>query len=335
MKTSFSFLQFFPLGDTRPQLAVILTMALLGAAACDAQTQEEIEKAMRDTLLSGKLKGALVSRVEKEVWRGKDPSQSITIHKLGGYELQLADLADGTGIVAVLKDNKVVYVTQTIGSMPVLVYEPSLGIDADQDGAPDVMLGGHSGGMHCCYSYQLLNFGSEFRPGALLEGGSSEISLINAAPQAVFRASDGVLEYWHSSFAESIFSEVLISIDRDRVVLAEAWMRRDPPTPEERAQFAADISQAFASKEGWMQDPENGEPPFVPRALIERMVPLIYSGNGDAAIALLRETWKGSAAARDAVALDLFTRLSNSSYWEGLKTFNGWTGDPKSILAAK
>jgi len=321
----------------RMRVRVAVAAVMVSAGICAAQTQEEIEAMMRATLLSGSLKGSLVSRVEKEIWRGKDPGQSVTVYKINGYELQLADLGDSTGMVGVVKDGKVVYAMQTIGagSTPTLLYDLALGLDADGDGAPDTAIASYSGGAHCCYGYQIVNFGEEFRVGAEIDGGSGGITLENAGPQTVFRASDGVLEYWHASFAESIYSEVLISIDHDRVVLAEAWMRRDPPSAEEHAKAVAELSEAFASKEGWMQDPENNEAPFAPRALIERMVALIYGGNGKAAIALLREIWKSDAARGEAVGLDLLTRLSKSGYWDELAKLNGWIGDPQSILAMK
>ncbi len=313
--------------------AILFTVNLIGAQACVAQSQAELDQALRDKLLSGALKGTLVSRVEKEVWQGQEPGQSVTIYRLGGFELQLADLGDQTGIVGVLENGRVVYVGQTVGSAPTLMYDLALGIDADQDGAPDTAIATYSGGAHCCTTYQVVNFGETFRAGAVLDGGSGGIALENASPTAVFRGHDGVLEYWHASFAESIFPDVLFSLDHDRVVLADAWMRRQPPTPEEREQFAARLPAAFASPDGWMRDPQDDEPPFAPRVLIERMVSLIYSGNGEAAITLLRDSWVGDPARREAVALDLLTRLATSSYWDGLKALNGWSGEPREILA--
>jgi hypothetical protein len=279
------------------------------------------------------LQDTLISRVEKEVWQGRQPDQSVTIYWLGGFELQLADLGDRTGIVGVLEGGRVVYAAQTVGSAPTLLYDLTLGLDADQDGAPDTAIGVYSGGMHCCYTYQVVNFGTTFRMGAVLDGGSGGIELENAGPPAVFRGHDGVLEYWHASFAESVVPDVYFTLDHDRVALADAWMRQPPPTRAQHEEDAARLQEALASSENWLRNPVDDEPPFAPRELIERLVSLIYGGNGNDSLAMLRASWVVDPSRREAVALELLVRLSTSGYWDGVRLLNGWSGDPRQILA--
>lgn len=311
---------------------VLAGVVLLGAACVSAQ--EAIDAAARDALLSPDLKGTQVSRMIKEVWTAKDGQGRLTAYTIGDYELRIANFADGSAVVGVLKAGKPVYASQSVGSPPELLFEPTLGLDVDKDGSTDAIVGWYSGGMHCCYVYQVLSFAPEFRAGATLEGGESPLELVSGtSPNAVFRASDGVLGYWHSDFARSIFSDVYVQVDRDTVSLVEAWMKY-PPSEDEWTKMKAESAATFASKDDWIKDPVNGEPPFAPRALMQHMVKLIYTGNGAQAFLLLKETWKGDAAKPGVIAADLLAQLSKSRYWDGIKSLNGWTGEPAAIAQA-
>lgn len=312
----------------------ILVGVMLLSVAC-ASAQEAVDAAARDALMSPDLKGTQVSRMTKEVWTAKDGQGRMTAYAIGDYELRLANLADGSAVVGVLKAGKPVYASQSVGTPPDLLFEPTLNLDVDKDGAADAVVGWYSGGAHCCFVYQVLSFAPEFLVGATLDGGESPLELVSGtSPNVVFRASDGVLSYWHSAFANSIFSSVYVEVKADTVSLADAWMKYPAPSDEEWTQLKAAAAAAFASKEDWLQDPVNGEPPFAPRALIAQMVELIYHGNGAHALRLLKETWTGDAAKPAAIAVDLLTQLSKSGYWESLKTLNGWTGEPAAIARA-
>ncbi len=310
-------------------LSVVLAcVASLGASA------QDIDPAAREALMSPALKGTSVSRVTKEVWTAKDGQGRLLSYTLGDYELRLANLSDGSTVLGVLQAGKVLFASQSMdGSSVELLIDPARGMDVDKDGSADAVVGSFSGGMHCCYSYQVLSFAPKFRAGATLDGGESPLEVVGDGPNVVFKGTDGVLGYWHSDFASSVFSDVYLQVSGDSVSLAEAWMKY-PPSEDELAKMKAESAAAFASKENWMQSPENGEPPYAPRVLMQHVVKLIYTGNGAQALALLKDTWKGEAAKPKAIATDLLTQLSKSAYWEDLKKMNTWTGEPAAIVQA-
>jgi len=305
----------------------------LCAAAQDGISSDSIGK----LLTSPDLKGTLAARTTKEVWTGADGQSRLTVYTIGDYELRLVQFPEGSGFgVFQGDDQKTAAMAQPGTSSPELLFEPSLGLDVDQDGAPDAVVGWHTGGMHCCFIYQVYSFAQPFRAGATLDGGGAPLELVSgSSPNVVFRATDGVLGYWHSDFASSIFSDVYIQVNGDAVSFAEAWMKHPAPSDEEWARMKAEVAAAFASREGWMKDPVNGEPPFAPRALIQQMVTLIYNGNGAHALRLLRETWRGDASRSGAVAAELLGQIANSGYWESIRALNGWTGEPAAIAQAE
>jgi hypothetical protein len=294
---------------------------------------QDAERAARDVITSGSLKGELVSRVEKEVWRGKAEDQSATIFHIGDFELLLGDLGDRAGILAVTQVGKILIAQQTEGSAPTLLYDLALGLDADNDGVPDTAVVNYSGGAHCCFTYQVLNFGSKFRIGATIDGGNGGVALESAGPPVVFRMSEEALQYWHCSFVESVFPSLLFTIEDDKPILADAWMRRDAPTDLERAALFAAIQDAYRNPEVWLHDPDDNLKPFLPRILIEKVTDLIYNGNGEIGIQLFLDAWQGDAARRDAIGAELLSQLSKSVFWDQVRQMNGWTGDPAAIWA--
>jgi hypothetical protein len=312
-----------------------LSGAILVCGVCVA-AQAQIDPAANEILNSQALKGSQELRATKSIWRIHDRNGVLIVYTIGDYELRLAAIGDGTSAVGVYKNGTVITSSQAVSSsVPRVIVEPTSGFDVDKDGGIDAVVESYSGGMHCCYGYQVLSFAEPFRIGATLETGGATLELVNgSAPNVVFQTLDGVLEYWHSDFASSLFPSVHVQFDRDKVALAEAWMKYPAPTDEEWAKMKADAAAAFASKEDWIKNPENGEPPFAPRALLDQVVTLIYHGNGAHGLRLLQETWKGDAARPGAIAADLLTQLANSQYWDGIKTLTGWTGEPAAIAQA-
>lgn len=317
--------------------STLLSAALLCAATLSAFAQDGVtpEASISKALLSPDLKGTLVARTTKEVWTGKDGQSRLTVYTIGDYELRLVQFAEGSGFGVFQDGHRKIAALSEPGTSPAeLLFEPTLGLDVDQDGAPDAVLGWNTGGMHCCYVYQVFSFADPFRGNLTIDAGDAPLELASGnSPQVVLHGTDSVLGYWHSDYASGIFSDVYLQVKGDKVSFAEAWMKY-PPSDEELAKMKAESAAAFASKENWIQSPENGEPPYAPRVLMQHVVKLIYTGNGAQALALLKDTWKGDAAKPKAIATDLLSQLTNSQYWEGIKLMNGWTGEPAAIVQA-
>jgi len=208
------------------------------------------------------------------------------------------------------------------------------GVDVTGDGVPDAVLELFTGGAHCCYTYLILGGDDPCAPAATLNAGNSsvEIQNIDEDPSAEFLAVDWTLEYWNADFATSLSFYVILEFREEELAADTEAMRRPAPAPEELESARAAIATAWASKDdpGWQYQPR------VPRAWFELAGKLVYGGNGETALALMRSTFQGTESSASDACTAFFTALSESHYWPDIARMNGWEGEtPEMICAAR
>ena len=125
------------------------------------------------------------------------------------------------------------------GAPGIAVIKP--GTDVTGSGQPEVIVGSWSGGAHCCFSFQILQLGRDFRVLAKLDAkdsGGAHFEDINHDGKYEFIANDWTFAYWRTSFAESPAPEVILRpkpaesgyVDYQ---LALDLMRKPAPTQEQ------------------------------------------------------------------------------------------------------
>lgn len=163
--------------------------------------------------------------------------------------------------------------------------------DLTGDGAPDVVLGTYSGGMHCCVTLWVVTLGAD-GPRLL-----DRIEARDSEPWAEDTDGDGVVEmhladfafaYWNASFAGSPAPTVALVWDGTR--LAPSWRHMDrSPMPE--ANLAAAIRLTRAS-------PSWAERNFPPADYWGTLLDLLYAGRGAQAARFAEGAWAGDAVGR-------------------------------------
>ncbi len=106
--------------------------------------------------------------------------------------------------------------TSAFGKKITIAYEwalsvdPITGSDLNGDGAPEVVLDGYSGGLHCCYTYLVVSLGK--KPKVLHTFANPVPIKFEKQPDgtALIRAADGVFDYFVVPHSDAVIPQLVL-----------------------------------------------------------------------------------------------------------------------------
>lgn len=187
--------------------------------------------------------------------------------------------------------------------------EIPLGADVDENGVPDVVVFGWSGGAHCCFDTWIVECGDSVRIVERIAGGNHEPRLVNldADPALEAEVGDDVFAYWPASYAGSPSPRVVLDWREGRLV---------PSCPLTFQAPAADLEirvQEIQRDPMWKQNPLEAY-----AGLFREIVHLYYAGQEAAALRLFERARPQGDERGLALLVEMGSLLARSSYWAGL-----------------
>ena len=222
-------------------------------------------------------------------------------HKLGAYTLRLLptikdkkdkDDQDGDGdprCRAVL--------TSATGKRITIAYEwalsldPISGTDINGDGKPEIVLSGYSGGLHCCYVYEIVSLG---RTPEVLHTFSNPVPItFEKRPDGatLIRAADGVFDYFLVPHAAAVIPQLVLKPEGNNLVDVSAQYPElyDQEIEQARGQLTKDELEKFR-KSNFRDRLFTDQVPTVHKVLTI-VLDYVYSGREEKAWQALDELW--------------------------------------------
>ena len=190
--------------------------------------------------------------------------------------------------------------------------------DVTGDGSPNLIVGGWTGGAHCCQLYYVLDVGETPRLVDVISTEHSDIARLykfEDTPGLTLLANDWNYAYWNTCFACSPAPIVYLSFnpERDEFVINTDKMKSTVPEQETLDEWVEEIQQYWEHR---------------PELLWTYMLELIYTGNLDAAKELLDRAWPSKAKMKipfldDSIIQHVFEKTepyptSKDEFWHGL-----------------
>jgi len=258
----------------------------------------------------------------------KDESGSLTIR---GYNFHVYQ-NDEKACLKVFRAGKQVYRTEEAGGSFTLgkIGDASSpggvvpGTDVTGRGHAEVLVSYFSGGAHCCFSLLLFELEPQF---TLLENiglGNSDESVFKRDAQHPedkryrLETADETFAYWHTSFAESPLTPVLLEATDDgkggvRFRLATDKMHKPAPTEDQWRR--TDLKAARAA----LQPGTGFENYYAGSDLWRVMLDRIYAGQDEWAWKTVDAAWPAKKAGKEAFLKDFCQTLHLSPYWTDLQ----------------
>jgi len=198
------------------------------------------------------------------------------------------------------------------------------GTDVTGRGHPDVLVSYFSGGAHCCFELLLFELEPQFTLIANIGLGNSDESVfkrdVRHPEDKRYRleTADQTFAYWHTSFAESPLTPVLLEAADDgkggvRFRLAVDKMRKPAPTEDQWRR--ADLKAARAA----LQPGTGFENYYAGSDLWRVMLDRIYAGQEEWAWKTVDTAWPAKKPGKDAFLKDFCGTLHLSPYWPDLQ----------------
>lgn len=186
-------------------------------------------------------------------------------------------------------------------------------LDVTNDGVPDLVLEGYSGGAHCCWTYTVVQLGDAPRVLAAIDApNGGRFERCEPTGEMVYRSVDHTWNYWHAAYVDSARPAIVLRWQGGAFRLAPDLMRT--PAPDD-ARIAALIALNRAEKNVHDAVPE---PRFGPT------VRLLYEGHPAIAWRVFDEGSPDVAPeARAAFRAELVKNLRASPYWPDLAPLVG------------
>jgi hypothetical protein len=201
------------------------------------------------------------------------------------------------------------------------VPEIEPGTDVTGRGHPEMIVSYYSGGAHCCTSTLLFELDPKFQLLATLESGDSDIAHFEQSPQDrkyVFIRWDETFVYWHTSFAESPLTKVILKPVSDgngklAFQLDLQKMKGRAPTDHEWTRVYLPLArQAFAPDAAF-------DNYFAGSELWKPMLDWIYQGEADWSWKLVDAVWPADKARKNDFLKDFCGQLKQSEFWPELQ----------------
>ncbi len=229
-------------------------------------------------------------------------------HKIGKYTVQLLP-------VKIDKDDKDdkdqdadprcrAVISSSFGRHKAIAYEwalsidPISGTDLDGDGIPDVVLSGYSGGLHCCYVYEIVSLGPKPR---VLHTFQNPVPIKfekQSDGTALIRAADGVFDYFLVPHSDAVIPLLALKVQGNNLVDVSAKYPEvyDKEIEQARSQLTPE-ALASLKNANYRDKLYTDQVPTV-RKVLTIVLDYIYSGREDMAWQTLEEMWPSNDIAR-------------------------------------
>ncbi len=179
-----------------------------------------------------------------------------------------------------------------------LSIDPISGSDMNGDGIPDLVLSGYSGGLHCCYVYEIVSLGPH--PKVIHTFQNPVPIKFEKQPDgtALIRAVDGVFDYFIVPHSDTVMPQLLLKLDGDNLVDVSAKYPElyDREIEQERSQLTReDLAKLKAAN--FHDKLYTDQVPTVHKVLTI-VLDYVYSGREDQAWQTLQELWPNDDVSR-------------------------------------
>lgn len=185
----------------------------------------------------------------------------------------------------------------------------------DQSPKPYILIGGYSGGAHCCKSLNVYRLTPKLDKIFNYEGdGTLSIELTMPTGEYILRTTDQSFLYWHAGYAQSANIPLYFKVG----------LKGFEPCDECRTEYIHKESLLKVAR-NLHEDPDVwkiitlGEEPFYPGEIVQEIVILLYNNRPDLAQEFLEIAWNSKNPYKEKFKKDLKTLLKNNSYWQRLE----------------
>jgi len=255
-------------------------------------------------------------------------------HRIGGYQVERSVNENaGEERVTIRRGNAVLRVIggerYKFGQRARAGYAPEISVGADMtnDGIPDLLIEGFSGGAHCCFTHYVFSMGTEIHEIAELDTRDAGTTFrnVDGEPDLEALSADVTFAYWYTSFAESPMPAITFKYRDGHYRLAPDLMRAPQISEDELSEAADEIvhSDRWGPPDpAYPNDPQMAAN-YEPR-LWEVMLDLIYSGHYARAVLFFEQAWPEAQPGKEKFRYEFFEcQLRRSRYWSDIATMNG------------
>ena len=199
--------------------------------------------------------------------------------------------------------------TSASGKRITIAYEWALSIDPISgaalggDGTPDLVLSGYSGGLHCCYVYEIVSLGHTPK---VVHTFSDPVPMTfekQADGTALIRAADGVFDYFLVPHTDAVMPQVILKLNgSDLVDVSSAFrLRLQRFTIRKSSKCVSEAHHADAidklRKSNYRKNLYTDQIPTV-RRVLTIVLDYVYSGREEKAWQTLDEMWPATDVSR-------------------------------------
>lgn len=229
-------------------------------------------------------------------------------HKVGSYTLRILqvipDKKDKDDSAQDVNPRCRVVLTPQAGKRMTIAYEwalsldPISGNDLNGDGIPDLVLAGYSGGLHCCYVYEIVSL--ERRPRVLHSFQNPVPIKFERQPDGttLIRAVDGVFDYFIVPHSDAVIPQVLLKLQGNDLVDVSANYPDlyDREIQQARSQITSDELEKLRTAD--YRNKLYTDHVSTVHKVLTIVLDYVYSGREDKAWQALDEMWPAGDVSR-------------------------------------
>jgi hypothetical protein len=179
-----------------------------------------------------------------------------------------------------------------------LSIDPISGADLTGGGAPTLVLSGYSGGLHCCYVYEMVSLG---RKPQVLHTFSNPVPIkFEKQPDgtAFIRAADGVFDFFLVPHNAAVIPQLVLKLDGNNLVDVSAQYPElyDKEIEQARSQLTAEEIEKFRKSN--FHDKLYTDQVAAVHKVLTIVLDYIYSGREEKAWQALDEMWPAGDVSR-------------------------------------
>jgi len=179
-----------------------------------------------------------------------------------------------------------------------LTLDPVSGADLNGDGTPDIVLAGYSGGLHCCYVYEIVSLGATPE---VLHTFQSPVPVgfeKQTDGSVLIRAVDGVFDYFIVPHTDAVIPQLVLKLQgKDLVDVSASYPEiYDKEIAQARGQLLAGDLEKL--KNANFHDKLYSDQVSTVHKVLTIVLDYIYSGREEQAWDALTEMWPAADVSR-------------------------------------